>query len=241
MADMPDKPDMLDLPDTPGTSPELPWARLIADARHFLGKLAQNNSRDWFNDHKPDYEAGLKAPALALLDSVAADLHRSIGSPVTAKLWRPHRDVRFSKDKTPYHLHLHMGWSSQTDGGQPLGWFFGISPDYVTAGAGVMGFDKPGLEAWRKAVDGAAGAALERRITALLAQGMRIDDPELKRVPAPYDKQHPRGGLLRRKGVVLWSDWPSGPTAAQPTDPQDWLRQVFTALEPLQSELRKTL
>lgn len=93
-----------------------------------------------------------------------------------------------------------------------------------------MGFDKPTLDNWRKAVDGSAGKALQTEIDALLAREFRIDDPELKRVPAPFDKEHPRGELLRRKGLVLWSDWDGA-------ELQPWLSEVFSALSPLMTQL----
>ena len=74
-----------------------PFSQLIPEARAFLSELAQNNTRDWFNDNKPRYEQQLKTPALHLLDQVAAQ----VGDGVTTKLFRPQRDIRFSKDKTP--------------------------------------------------------------------------------------------------------------------------------------------
>ena len=176
-----------------------PFEDLIPAARAFLTDLSQNNSRDWFLANKPRYEQGLKRPALALLDTVSADWGREIGQPLAPKLFRPQRDVRFSRDKTPYHTHLHLLWAEP--GG--LGWFLGIAPGYVTAGAGVMGFDKGMLDVWRPAVDGPAGAVLAELIA---TSGARLDPPELKRVPAPFDKAHPRGDLLRRKSLTLWLD-----------------------------------
>lgn len=114
-----------------------PFATLISDSRAFLNALADNNTKDWFNDNKPTYEAQLRAPALALLDTMAASLEKQSGQVPSTKLFRPHRDVRFSKDKTPYHLHLHMLWSTP-----PVGYFFGIGRDYLSVGGGIMGFDK---------------------------------------------------------------------------------------------------
>ena len=109
--------------------------------------------------------------------------------------------MRFSKDKTPYHTHLHMLWTTGR-----VGWFLGISTGYVTAGAGAMGFDKDGLQRWRAAVDGPEGDRIAACVTALSASGARISDPELKRVPAPFDMDHPHAGLLRRKSLTAWHD-----------------------------------
>ncbi|MEP2534053.1 TIGR02453 family protein [Shimia sp.] len=174
---------------------------LVPDARAFLADLSNNNSRDWFLANKDTYDTALKAPALALLDTVAASLEKQTGQVPGTKLFRPHRDVRFSKDKTPYHTHLHLLWTTP-----PIGWFFGISGDYVTVGAGAMGFDKNALTAWRASVDGPAGGKITKTLSDLSAKGARISDPELKRVPAPYDKDHPNADLLRRKSLTAWFD-----------------------------------
>lgn len=171
---------------------------LVPSARAFLTDLAENNTRDWFNDNKPTYDIDLKRPAEVLISQVTGILQADYGQ-VRGKLFRPQRDVRFSADKTPYHAHLHMLWSLP-DG---RGWFFAISPTYVTAGAGVMSFDPDRLEAFREAVAGAPGAEL----AAILHNGnWRLDPPELKRVPAPFEVDHPQEALLRRKGLVAWDD-----------------------------------
>lgn len=179
-----------------------PFATLISDSRIFLATLADNNTKDWFSENKPTYEAQLKTPALALLDTVAAALERQTGQVPSTKLFRPHRDVRFSKDKTPYHLHLHMLWSTP-----PTGFFFGIGRDYLSVGGGIMGLDKDKLTRWRAAVDGATGAKIATALDELQASGARMDDAELKRVPAPYDKDHPQAALLKRKSCTVWFDF----------------------------------
>ncbi|TCL08963.1 uncharacterized protein (TIGR02453 family) [Shimia isoporae] len=177
------------------------FSRLLLETRAFLNELADNNTRDWFTANKPRYDAELRLPAMALLDTIGADLERAIGAPPTPKLFRPQRDVRFSKDKTPYHLHLHMLWSTP-----PVGWFLGIGRDYLSAGGGVMGFDKNGLTDWREAIDSPKGEELSEIIADLQSNGGRLDAPELKRVPAPFDKDHPRGELLKRKSITMWFD-----------------------------------
>lgn len=210
-----------------------PFAALIPDARRFLSDLARNNSRDWFAAHKPDYDAALKAPATLLMDQIAHDLSRDPGWTVRPKLFRAHRDVRFSKDKTPYHTHLHMLWVIQGRGVE-TGLFFGISPDYVKAGGGVMAFDKEALMRWRAFVDAPTGATFETLCADLARDGLTPDAPALKRVPPTYDKNHPRGDLLKRKGMTLWRDIP----AARWDAPMAELRDTFNRLHPFLSQLQ---
>lgn len=174
---------------------------LIQTAKAFFATLADNNNRDWWQAHKAVYDATLKAPALQLLDDLSAPLADLADAPIRSKLFRPHRDVRFSKDKTPYNTHLHMMWQIQSDAPQNPVFFFGIGIDYVTAGVGMMGFEPAVLQNWRKMVD------LDTdRITGIVAgvegAGFTLRDPALKRVPPPFAKDHPAAHLLRMKGVV---------------------------------------
>ncbi len=193
---------------------------LVRDARSFLDALAQNNTRDWFTAQKPTYDAQLKAPALLLLDTLRPELEKLTGGPVKTKLFRPHRDVRFSKDKTPYHTHLHMLWSLP----EGPAFFFGIGRASLRVGAGQMGFDAARLTAWRAAQD--AGDDIAGLISGLTEAGYELSEPELKRVPSPYPKDHPRAVLLRRKSCVLWQSLAPEGLVSQ-------LRRHFTALTPL--------
>lgn len=183
-----------------------PFDHLVPEARAFLGELAQNNTRDWFMDNKPRFDQQLKQPATLMLDIIAGKLRALSKDPVTTKLFRPHRDVRFSKDKTPYHTHLHLLWTTNTGGRQPLGWFFGVAPDYVSVGAGLMGFEKETLIAWRETLDSPKGDQLADIISSLTSRGLTMAEPTLKRVPPPYAKDHVHGDLLRRKGMSMWRE-----------------------------------
>ena len=199
---------------------------LVARAVGFLTELRETNTRAWFGAQKARYQSDLAEPSQALLQQLQPHLEASIGAPVTTKLFRPQRDIRFSTDKTPFHEHLHMLW--QADDGR--GWFFGIAPDYVTAGVGIMGFDKAQLANWRDAVDSLAGEELELMLARLKP---RLDPPELRRVPAPFAPDHPRGPLLRRKALVAWTGNPAPPE--QPLT--DALTAVFDRYAPVQDWL----
>ncbi|MTI03821.1 TIGR02453 family protein [Roseibium sp. RKSG952] len=207
-----------------------PFANLISDTRVFLSELSANNNRDWFVDHKSRYEADLKGPALGLLDAFSQQISGCTGT----KLFRPQRDVRFSKDKTPYHTHLHMAWWLPVKSSLQVGFFFGISPSYTRIGGGAMGFDKSGLTVWRDAVGGTTGDTLAIVLTDLANQGFERSEPELKRVPAPFEKDHPHGDLLRCKSVTLWRDLPEGDI----TKPITALTNTYQSLEGFQEMLQ---
>ncbi|WP_439143120.1 TIGR02453 family protein [Planktotalea sp.] len=212
-----------------------PFETLISDARAFYGELAQNNNRDWFNENKTRYETQLKKPAKLLLETIAPKLGAMLDQTVTTKLFRANRDVRFSKDKTPYSLHLHMMWSPQGNGTQPV-YFFGIAGEYVRTGAGLMSFDKAQQSAWRAWVSEREGDALQTRLDAAVNAGATYGKPELKRVPSPFGSDHPRAELLRRKSLVLWQDH-----ANAQSDLVGAIEQSFAQFEPVMDDLRTFL
>lgn len=178
---------------------------LVSAAQAFYRQLASNNNRDWWTDNRATYDDVLKPAALAILEQLTPTLVEISGESVSTKLFRPHRDVRFSKDKTPYKTHLHMMWKIDAPARQTPVFFFGIGSDYVTAGAGITAFDKPVLEDWRKFVD-----LDTKRIMGIIADvqdhGFILRDPALKRVPASYPADHPANDLLRMKGCVATTD-----------------------------------
>ncbi|MGH1414154.1 MAG: DUF2461 domain-containing protein [Pelagimonas sp.] len=204
---------------------------LFDDSRAFLAELEANNNRDWFHEHKSRCDALLKRPAEKLSHDMGAWFDETKGVTPKAKVFRPHRDVRFSKDKTPYHTHLHVLWSLP-DG---RSWMLGLSTSYATVGGGVMSFEKSQLDRYRSAVD----ADKDKELSTLLqAGGWRLDEPALKRVPAPYPSNHPHETLLRCKGLVAWRDDLEEALAA---DPMQALQTAFREMNPLHDWLGRAL
>ncbi|NBT32867.1 MAG: TIGR02453 family protein [Rhodobacteraceae bacterium] len=204
----------------------MPFDSLIPDAQRFCRGLAANNTKEWWDANKARYDSTLKAPALQLLAALAPRLQDLTGDPVGEKLFRPHRDVRFSADKRPYKEHLHMLWSVKAGGRQEPAFFFGIGVDYVTVGAGIMGFDKPVLEDWRKFVDLDA-KRIGPMVTTLRDKGFSFWEPELKRVPAGFDPDHPLSDLMRMKGAVC-----SAPLGDGEGPLEDRIMEGFVSVKP---------
>ena len=181
----------------------------------FLAELALNNERTWFSAHKKEYESAVAAPAKAMLADLVPALSELSGQEMGGKIFRIHRDVRFSKDKTPHNTHVRMAFHPTATGkgacGAKPGFFLSLEPDVIITGAGSMEFPKETLAAYRAAVDGdAAGKALEKLLKPYCGgkDGLRLEEPELKRVPAGFDPEHPRADLLRRKSLRVWQEEP---------------------------------
>ncbi len=186
------------------------------DAIAFLEDLNANNNREWFTANKARYDTSLRRPATAFSEQICDHLRDLTGTPYRHKLFRINRDLRFSRDKTPYNTHLHLSFTPDLDRASPPVWMFGLGLDYLTVGCGVFGFDKTGLEHYRSRVAGPEGAAIARTVDDLAAAGFRLPAPELKRVPAPHDADHPRAMLLRRKGLIAWHDFPDRHMVTRP-------------------------
>ncbi|MBI1416381.1 MAG: TIGR02453 family protein [Limimaricola sp.] len=174
---------------------------LITTAQPFYAALQAHNTRDWWQENRATYDDQIKPAAGALLDEIAPQLASLTGEAIRPKLFRPHRDVRFSKDKRPYNTHLHMMWTVAAEGRQDPAFFFGIDISEVFVGIGIMEFEKSVLDDWRKLVDLDA-ARVGGIIAAAEVQGFRLWEPVLKRVPPPYTADHPMERLLRMKGLV---------------------------------------
>ena len=191
----------------------------------FLRGLRANNNKAWFAENTAVYERAIKRPAEAFCRAAVVRLTALTGADHGVKVYRLHRDLRFSKDPTPYNAHLHISFT-RDDG---PAWLFGLEPDRAVLGVGAMAFEKPALDAFRQRVDGPDGAALLTALDRLRRVGVRITEPELKRVPRGFDPEHTHADLLRRKGLSAWKDFDDPIVATRP----DWLDTCLSGFEQL--------
>mgnify|MGYP000681030785 CR=1 FL=1 len=106
---------------------------------------------------------------------------------------------------------------------------FGLSTEYCTLGCGTFEFPKPMLERYRETIAGARGEELGKMIDGLIADGYRLNEPALKRVPAGFPADHPRAALSLHKGLALWRDFESSQSATEP----DLMRKCLGHFETL--------
>jgi uncharacterized protein (TIGR02453 family) len=186
-----------------------------AEGLGFLEGLAQNNNREWFEAHKSDYRAYLLEPAQAFVVALGERLKllspeivydtRTNGS---GSIMRIYRDLRFSKDKTPYNANLRVVfWQGAGKKTENPGFFFGMDPHGAALYGGMYGFPKPVLTAYQAAVaNEKTGAELEAALESLRKAGVyEIGGERYKRVPRGYDADHARADLLRYKGLHVRS------------------------------------
>lgn len=145
-----------------------------------------------------------------MASSLAQALSEKGGQAFEPRIFRLQRDVRFSRDKSPYNAHLHIAVTPELPAGAAQavsGFYFGLDPDRLQLGAGVFELKGAALDRLRAAIaDPARGPALAAALAGIEAAGFRLEGPVLKRTPAPYPPDHPRAGLLRYKGLTAWRE-----------------------------------
>jgi uncharacterized protein (TIGR02453 family) len=196
-------------------------------ALDFYDDLEMDNSKSFWEAHRAVYKDAVEAPMKAL----TAALEPEFGP---AKVFRPYRDVRFAKDKTPYKTHQGAFVAS----GPSTGWYVEISARGTRVGAGFYDASGPHLAAVREAMaDEKTGRALERLLRKLEKAGFDIGGEQLKTSPRGYDADHPRIHLLRHKQLFVGRSY-GFETDAIDAGLLDRVRADWQALRPLVSWLR---
>jgi uncharacterized protein (TIGR02453 family) len=180
-----------------------------ADAKFFRA-LAKNQTRDWFIAHKDEFTDGWQRPMKELLVEVrekvdGAFKHSDLDEP---KVFRIFRDVRFSKDKSPYKTHIGGVIPTKRTGKLhevPIALYFHVGQPNAFAAAGHYMMEAPALAKYRLAVaDDKRGRELDRLLSALEKKGFTADSHDTyKRVPRGFDPEHPRAEHLKRKGLTV--------------------------------------
>jgi len=172
-----------------------------AESLDFFERLAADNTKVFWTANRPTYEEKVRAPMAALLDELA----KSYGA---FTIFRANRDVRFSKDKSPYKTNIAA--STETEGGASI--YIGLSAEGLYAGTGYYYFAKDQLERYRRAVanDG-TGAALQKLVEAARKKGYEVHGEHLKVAPRGYPKDHERVALLRHGGLYVGRPFPIEP------------------------------
>jgi uncharacterized protein (TIGR02453 family) len=201
----------------------------------FYEGLEADNSKPYWNDHREQYETAVATPMRALLD----DLGPEFGE---AKFFRPYRDVRFSKDKTPYKTHAGaVVHGAPGDGAL----YVQVSADGLLVAGGYYATATDQAQRLRLAVaDDRVGRELERILAPLLSEGWRLGGDRLKRVPKEFaelaESDGPRAELVRAKSLSAARHFPPDDTLHSP-ELRDRVAEHFRALAPLNEWLRQNV
>src|SRR5918992_5521446 len=164
------------------------------EALEFFEGLEAANSKTYWQQHRDVYEQKVRVPMEELLEELAP----AWGD---GRIFRPYRDIRFSRDKSLYKTNIAAVIG---DG------YVHLSADALGVGSGMYEMAPDQLDRYRKAVDDdRSGDELATKVAAAKAAGIEVTGHDiLKTAPKGYPKDHPRIELLRHKGLIAWKQWP---------------------------------
>jgi len=175
----------------------------------FFRELAVRQDRDWFKAHKADYERLWQKPLTALFDELHEKLQRTFPEVKKSKpkVFRIYRDVRFSRDKSPFKTHaagLLPLYPSRSTPEAATGFYASFGAD-IFLGGGRWHMEGDELARFRKALlADKTGVPFAKSVQKLEAKGFTHGAHDvLKRPPPGVDKAHPRVALLKLKGFAL--------------------------------------
>ncbi len=191
-------------------------------ALDFYDDLELDNTRSFWEAHRHVYEASVRRPMQLLV----AELAEEFGE---AKVFRPYRDVRFARDKTPYKNHQ----GAFVAVAPSAGFYVQIGAPGVRVGGGFYRAEGPALARVRNAIDVEhSGRELEGILGRLPAAGFELGGEQLKTAPRGFDTGHPRIELLRRKAITAGRSYGFEPVIHS-RDLLDMVRGDWRVLRPL--------
>jgi uncharacterized protein (TIGR02453 family) len=215
-----------------------------AEAIRFLRRLRRNNRKDWFERNRAVYETAVRDPMRALVEEMDVRLARIapelVGDP-RRSVFRIYRDVRFSRDKSPYKtnaacqfFHVDAGRGAGRDAdGAAAGLYFQLADGECFSAGGLWMPARPALDRVREAID-ADPDALDRLVrTPAFMRRFRQLTPEavLRRMPRGYAESHPAAGWLRYQSFTASRDLSEREVLSRRLP--DILARDFAALVPL--------
>ncbi len=211
----------------------------------FFQKLAKNNNREWFEANKAVYESEVKAPMLALVDAIGRDMidyaPEFIPEDLKKAIFRIYRDVRFSKDKTPYKTNIAAAFRRQGLGkNEGASFYVHLDNQEFLVAAGIYMPDPDLLRRLRAHVE-----RHHERLRAIVNDKPRrklvgdLQGDVMTRLPKGFLPGHPAEDLLKRKMYIYWTEMP--PALAETPKALGEVTKRFRAMAPLVYFLNEAL
>lgn len=180
-----------------------------AETYIFLKELSENNQKVWFDQNRDRYNAHWLEPAKTFVEEWT-DFMGGLKPPhkaeprVNGSIRRINRDIRFSKDKTPYDPKIHLVFWCGEHPNKSAAIHVVIKHDRLSLGTGQWSMTPEELKIYRmKVLSDEAGSQLENLSGELSSLGLGLTAETLKKIPADLPPDSVRGEFLRRKGLVL--------------------------------------
>lgn len=212
----------------------------------FLVQLKAHNNKDWFNDHKQDYEDKVRTPALAFITEMdhwirlISPHYEAIPKKVGGSLMRVYRDVRFSKDKSPYKTNVGIQFRHEIgkDVHAP-GFYLHIEPDNVFLGVGTWHPEPEALKKIREHIAAKPGPYQDAVEHAPFTEYYEMAGDSLTRPPKGFDKDLPLIEEIKRKDFIGVAN--IDPQRLFEPDLCEHVAKLFGRAQPLQKFLCEAL
>ena len=174
----------------------------------FFEGLKNNNTKNWFDNHRRDYDEFVLHPTREFVESMGEKLRRIAPGikaipKINQSIFKINRDVRFSIDKSPYKTCLGIRfWEGSRKRMECSGFYFHLENKRLLIGTGIYMFPKPLLDLYRHAVvDKKLGAELQKVIKKVSDRGYQVSGKHYKRVPRGFDAGHKNAEYLQYNGL----------------------------------------
>jgi uncharacterized protein (TIGR02453 family) len=182
-------------------------------AVQFLSKLKRNNNRAWFESNRDEFVRSVLEPAQEFV-VVLGELLRTVAPGIIAipqtdkSIFRLYRDVRFSKNKSPYKTNLGIiFWEGERKKMECSGFYFHVEPNYLFLGTGMYMFTDDLLKKYRQVVYNPDKAKeLDSIIKKLKKKGYITGGKSFKRIPKGFDAEYPYSDYLLNYGIYVYEE-----------------------------------
>ena len=179
---------------------------------HFLKELKKNNNREWFQANKHRYDREVREAAQQFISDFGPYLRKisphfnADPRPSGGSLFRIYRDIRFSKDKSPYKTHTGIQFRhKQARDVHAPGFYLHLEPGGVFAGLGIWHPDSTSLEKIRQTIVSQPAEWKRLKANKRFRKHFDLGGDSLKRAPKGYDPEHPLIEDLKRKDLVAYA------------------------------------
>lgn len=216
------------------------------DSFAFLSALGEHNNRDWFNEHKDEYEQTIREPALAFIRAMQPELARfaphfvAVDKKVGGSLMRVYRDVRFGKNKAPYKTNIGIQFRHEVgkDVHAP-GFYLHIEAHEVFVGAGIWHPNGETLKKIRTYIDAHPTRWQDALDDKPFNKAFSLAGDSLKRAPKGYPMDHPMIEDLKRKDFIAIA--PLVPELILEDDLVGFIASYFETAQPVMQQLCRAI
>jgi len=214
----------------------------------FFKDLEENNTREWFEENRALYERNLMEPAQAFVMKMGERL-KSISPKVVAipktdkSIFRIYRDVRFSKDKTPYKTHLGIFfWEGPKKKLGNPGYYLQLDKSSILIAGGLYTFPNDLLKPYRDAIsDAKKGSEIAKILKKVTKNSSyKLGGMHYKRVPRGYSSENPNADLLLHNGLYVYYEGPI-PKEVHSSGFLDYSFGIFKDMLPLHNWIRDNI